>query len=110
MSDFTLNSPYMKKFLSNKITSFKFDIFLQMNSQFELFQQTIKLWDKMWDTNWFEDQCDIETFLGVHYAKAAIEGDCTLTDTGLEIVKHSKKQMIELLSEYDEDFDESEFK
>lgn len=81
-----------------------------MDSQLELFKQTISLWEKMLDSIWFEDQCDLETFLGAHYAQAVIEGDCALTSTGLEIVKHSKKQMIELLNEYDEDFDESEFK
>ena len=75
----------------------------------DLFQKVSALWDLLTESFWFDNQCSLETFLGAHYAQAAIAGDCSLTDSGLEVVKSSKVEMIELLKENDEDFDESNY-
>ena len=55
--------------------------------------------------------CDLKIFLGVHYAEAALKGECDLTESGLEIVKYAKEKIIEFLySNLDvEDFDKSQF-
>ena len=83
-----------------------------MDSNKNLYEQVTNLWDLGIDSSFhfdFEEECDFETFLGAYYAKAAIAGDCELTDSGIEVVKKSKVQMIEILTENLEDFDESKF-
>ena len=83
---------------------------LLMGSNKILYEQVIQLWELANETfEWSEQDGFLEIILGAHYSKAAIAGDCVLTDSGIEIVKKSKVQMIEILTENLEDFDKSEF-
>ena len=75
----------------------------------DLFQKVSALWNLLTESCWFDDQCCLETFLGAHYAQAALAGDCSLTDAGLELVKSSKVEMIEILKENEDDFDERDY-
>ena len=78
-----------------------------MDSNLELFQKVTSLWSLIMDSSWFDNECNLETFLGAHYAQAVLAGDCLLTEEGLKIVEQSKIELIELLNQNDEDFDES---
>lgn len=80
-----------------------------MDSNIELLQKVVSLWSLIIDSSWFDNECSLETFLGAHYAQIAIAGDCSLTEEGLKIVERSKTELIELLNQNDEDFDESTY-
>ena len=75
----------------------------------DLFQKVSTLWDLLTESFWFNNQCSLEAFLGAHYSKAVIKGDCSLTNAGLEIVDRSRVEMIQLLKENEKDFDESNY-